>query len=638
MSVLLAVVMLVCTVPVMEAVATSKSLDEALSWVRSQVNKSLDVDGYPANQPYQCVDFIACYYTFLGVSRPYGNGCDYATNTLPSGWTRTKGGAPQPGDILVYTDNDGQHSAGHVAIYEANNAIYHQNWGYNYVIKTTGKTYKTLGGTALNYWGCIHPNFANQPSGHNPTGTVDSCVGGAGCISVAGWAFDEDNTATSINIDVYIGGPAGTPNLSAYRITANVKRTDVNTAYGCGEYHGYEATLDTGLTGTQSIYIYAINVGAGDNVLLGERTVSITNPNPDGMLDSCEGGSGFVRITGWAADADDYSRSLNIHVYIGGDLNTGEGHNDIYANSLRSDVDNAYHIGKYHGFDAKIPTARTGNLPVYVYAINIGRGTFCLLGSKTVYVSPHSHSYTSNVTTAATCTADGVRTFTCSCGASYTEKITKSGHSYGAWIKLNDTQHQRVCSRDRSHVEKANHAWNSGNVTTTATCSAAGVKTYTCTVCNGTKTETIPINSSNHVNTINETATASSCTVKGYTAGVYCNDCKKYISGHVEQPLAAHQTTTINAKEATYDADGYTGDTYCTVCRQTLSYGSGIPKLTKPEEPTNPTNPTNPTQPATQQQQQQRGNCKYCGGTHTGFPGILIGFFHSILALFGLRK
>ena len=54
------------------------------------------------------------------------------------------------------------------------------------------------------------------------------------------------------------------------------------------------------------------------------------------------------------------------------------------------------------------------------------------------------------------------------------------------------------------------------------------------------------------------------------------------------------------------------------------------------DEPTTPTNPTQPTNPAPQPQ--QSGSCRYCGGTHTGFPGVLIGFFHSILALFGLRK
>lgn len=42
----------------------------------------------------------------------------------------------------------------------------------------------------------------------------------------------------------------------------------------------------------------------------------------------------------------------------------------------------------------------------------------------------HTHSYTSTVTTQPTCTAAGVRTYTCSCGSSYTETIPAKGHSY----------------------------------------------------------------------------------------------------------------------------------------------------------------------------------------------------------------
>ena len=59
------------------------------------------------------------------------------------------------------------------------------------------------------------------------------------------------------------------------------------------------------------------------------------------------------------------------------------------------------------------------------------------------------------------------------------------------------------------------------------------------------------------------------------------------------------------------------------------------PAIVPTEEP-DPTQPA--TQPTTQQPQPSGKVCKYCGGTHTGFPGILIGFFHSILALFGLKK
>lgn len=46
----------------------------------------------------------------------------------------------------------------------------------------------------------------------------------------------------------------------------------------------------------------------------------------------------------------------------------------------------------------------------------------------------HKHSYTSKVTKEATCSADGIKTFTCSCGDTYTEKIAATGqHSWGNW-------------------------------------------------------------------------------------------------------------------------------------------------------------------------------------------------------------
>lgn len=42
----------------------------------------------------------------------------------------------------------------------------------------------------------------------------------------------------------------------------------------------------------------------------------------------------------------------------------------------------------------------------------------------------HTHSYSSSITKQPTCTTTGVRTYTCSCGSSYTETIPAKGHSY----------------------------------------------------------------------------------------------------------------------------------------------------------------------------------------------------------------
>ena len=43
-------------------------------------------------------------------------------------------------------------------------------------------------------------------------------------------------------------------------------------------------------------------------------------------------------------------------------------------------------------------------------------------------------------------------------------------------------------------IEKDYHSWDLGSITKESTCAENGTKTYTCSVCNGTKTESIPKN------------------------------------------------------------------------------------------------------------------------------------------------
>ncbi len=98
--------------------------------------------------------------------------------------------------------------------------------------------------------------------------------------------------------------------------------------------------------------------------------------------------------------------------------------------------------------------------------------------------TPADHVYTSRVTTAPTCGAEGVRTYTCSvCGDNYTEAIAATGaHTY-------DNACDTACNgcgavRTITHVYVA-------VVTTAPTCGADGVSTYTCSVCGDNYTETI---------------------------------------------------------------------------------------------------------------------------------------------------
>ena len=95
-------------------------------------------------------------------------------------------------------------------------------------------------------------------------------------------------------------------------------------------------------------------------------------------------------------------------------------------------------------------------------------------------------------TKAATCKEAGVKTFTCTttgCGATKTEPIAKlTTHNWGDWTKVDNDQHKRTCSTCGDSVaETDEHKWDDGKITKPATCATPGEKTYTCSVCKGTK-------------------------------------------------------------------------------------------------------------------------------------------------------
>ena len=119
------------------------------------------------------------------------------------------------------------------------------------------------------------------------------------------------------------------------------------------------------------------------------------------------------------------------------------------------------------------------------------------------------------------------------------------------------------------------HSWNECKITTAPTCENAGVKTYTCTVCNATKTEAINATGHTPVEVAEQPAT---CTEAGHTAGVKCSVCGATISGIEVIPATGHKPEIRNAVEATLTTPGYTGDTCCSVCNELLKQGTEIPK------------------------------------------------------------
>ena len=61
--------------------------------------------------------------------------------------------------------------------------------------------------------------------------------------------------------------------------------------------------------------------------------------------------------------------------------------------------------------------------------------TLAACGTDDPTPTEHKHSYSSEVTAAATCEKEGVKTFTCACGDSYTERISATGHNWDEWLE-----------------------------------------------------------------------------------------------------------------------------------------------------------------------------------------------------------
>ena len=160
------------------------------------------------------------------------------------------------------------------------------------------------------------------------------------------------------------------------------------------------------------------------------------------------------------------------------------------------------------------------------------------------------------------------------------------------------------------------HVWGKGAITTRPTCTTPGVKTYTCSVCQKTKTEEIPATGHQHTEVRN--VKEATCTKEGYTGDTYCTDCGEKLSDGKILPkkdhdyeikdhkdatctedgyttsfckncgdekketikATGHQHTEVrDAKKATCTKAGYTGDTYCKDCGEKISSGEVIAKL-----------------------------------------------------------
>ena len=183
------------------------------------------------------------------------------------------------------------------------------------------------------------------------------------------------------------------------------------------------------------------------------------------------------------------------------------------------------------------------------------------------------------VTKAATCTAAGTRTYTCTrCKKTRTETIAATGHKAVKDVAVAATcetagktegSHCSVCNtviKAQTTTAALGHSWDGGKVTKAATCTTAGTKTYTCTRCKKTRTETIA--ATGH-KAVKDAAVAATCETAGKTEGSHCSVCGTVLKAQTTTAALGHdygEWKTIKA--ATYTEPGQAER----VCRRNASH------------------------------------------------------------------
>ena len=283
-----------------------------------------------------------------------------------------------------------------------------------------------------------------------------------------------------------------------------------------------------------------------------------------------------------------------------------------------------------------------------------------------VYRCEH-HWDQGEIITEPTCTEEGEKKFTCSiCGDEKTEKVSATGHQHTeirnkkeATCKETGYSGDTWCKDCRKKIlsgqtiaKTENHSWDAGKVTTKATCTEEGEKTFTCSICGDKKTEKISATGHQHTEIRNKKE--ATCKETGYSGDTWCKDCgKKILSGQAiaktedhswnqgeitKEPTCKekgektftcsicgntktekvsttdHQHMEIrNQKNPTCKEAGYSGDTYCADCGVKISSGKTIAK-TKNH---NWDGGVITTEPTCTERGEKTFTCTICGNTDT---------------------
>lgn len=357
-----------------------KSAEDAINWARGLENQWVGSG--------QCVAFISAYYSYLGQQTPsyyYAKDLINHVNDQPTGWTVIKDSnvQPQKGDILVYSN----YGAGHVALYEADNAIWHANWGTDSgngtPVRWNGDGYKNLYG--VTFIGVVRPDFDSEPPKFS-NGQID--INSITETSYKVKVKVSDNVGIDyVNFGVKAPGNSSFGSWSRMKLSngyyeATIKASDYSNKKGVYIVHCYAFDKAGNSTG----YAFPIFVmGSKIEKNLGSFTARITPKGSTNLVIGVEGNSSGSNVSLKNKSYNDNSQIWKF-LYLGNNLykivNSSNGLSlDVYGGNdnngtniqvYKGNTSNAqkFYIMSYNGSYRIVPAST-----LEVKAINIANNS-----------------------------------------------------------------------------------------------------------------------------------------------------------------------------------------------------------------------------------------------------------------------
>lgn len=436
------------------------------------------------------------------------------TLTISDGITITGNKSEQGGGIYTYDENitiNGGNITGNTATYGG--GVYHIG-DYRTCDTLTISGSATITGNTATDGGGVYVKSGKNTSNWNK---------GQGALQINGGSIT-NNTATGNGGGVYIN-ERGLLTITGGNVTDNTATVNGGGVYFNGESKKFNISGNINVTGNKKS-------GKANNIYLPNGQIikiigELTNTAPIGVTTEVEpNSSNYVQIASGRA------------AYATPDKFQYE-NNDTSISAVLSGSNNLL-VACEHNWGTTWQTDSTSHW----HSCSICNGKDNIVN--------HSGG-------TATCTEKAI----CEgCSLPYGNTL---GHDFtgGTW-QTDADHHWKKCSRCDVTDTESPHEWNSGKVTTQPTCTTAGQKTYTCTVCSATKVETLDALGHNFAK---YDAKAATCTEIGWNTYFTCTNCN--YTTYKEIAALGHDKISHKGKAATCTEKGWNAYDTCSRCNYT---------------------------------------------------------------------